>query len=185
MTKIKIWVQTDGGFLILLAFMLLVLPLQWVLAAVAAACWHELCHYAVTGLLGGEVYGVRLGFGGAKMEVEPMPPGKELVAALAGPVGSALLVLTAKWTPRLAICGFVHCAYNLLPLFPLDGGRVLRGLVCIFLPDEKAERVFGASQRMILWGIGLACLFAAVRGWILPAVLGAFLIWRQRKKRIV
>lgn len=184
MIKTKLWVQTEGSFLILLALMLLLLPLQWVLAAAGAACFHELCHYAAIRLLGGDVYGLRLGINGAKMEVAPLAPGKELVAALAGPVGSAFLVLLAKWLPRLAICGFVHCVFNLLPLFPLDGGRALRGLMTLFLPDETGQRAFSISQQVLLWGVGFLCILCAFKWGIFPAILGITLIWRQRKKRI-
>lgn len=185
MNKSKPWVQTDGSFLILLAVMLLLLPLQWVLAAIGAAAFHEGCHFLTIRLLGGQVYGLRLGFGGAKMEVSAMSPRKETVAALAGPVGSAILILLAKWLPRIAICGFAHCLFNLLPLFPLDGGRAMRGLLTVFLPGDKGERIFSGFQRILLWGVGLGCILAAFRWGIVPAIFGSMVIWRQRRKRIV
>lgn len=185
MIKTKLWVQTEGGFLILLAAMLLLLPLQWVLAAVLAACFHECCHYLAIRALGGEVYGLRLGLGGAKMEVAPLPSGKELAAALAGPIGSAFLVLLAKWLPRLAVCGFVHCVFNLLPLFPLDGGRALRGLLTLILPMDRAERVFSVSQQAVRWCMGALCLLAAFKWGVFPALVIIGLFLRQRKKRTV
>lgn len=185
MIKTKMWVQTDGGFLILLALMLLLLPLQWVLAAVLAGCFHEGCHYLAIRLLGGRVYGLRLGSGGAKMEVEYLPPAKELIAALAGPIGSALLVVLVKWMPRLAICGFAHCVFNLLPLFPLDGGRALHGLFGLCSPKGRGEQAFSAFQQMLLWCLGAVCILAAFKWGILPAIFGMMVIWRQRKKRTV
>lgn len=185
MTKAKLWVQTDGNFLILLAIMLLLLPLRWVLAVVFAACFHELCHYVVVCLLGGTVYGLRLGLGGAKMELEPMLPWKETIAALAGPIGSALLMLPVKWMPRLAICGFIHCVFNLLPLFPLDGGRVLRGLLDLIFPDGRGERIFSYFQSILHCFLGAVCILIAFQWGLVPAILGAYLVWRQRKKRII
>lgn len=185
MVKTKIWIQTEGGFLILLAAMLLLLPLQWVLAAILAAAFHELCHYMAIRLLGGRIYGLRLGLGGAKMEVEPMLPQKEAAAAAAGPVGSALLVLLARWAPRLAICGFAHCIFNLLPLFPLDGGRVLRGLLTLAMPRGRGEQVFFGSQRVLLWMLGVGAALIAFKWGVFPALLWLWLIWRQRKKRTV
>lgn len=185
MVKTRMWVQTEGSFLILLALMLLILPFQWILAAIVAGLFHECCHYWAIRIMKGHVYGVRLGFGGAKMEVEPMEPPKELIAAVAGPFGSALLVLLAKWMPRLAVCGLCHCLFNLLPLFPMDGGRVLRSAIRLFLPREKANRIFEIIQHFLALGIGIGCVIATFK-WGLPiAIVGFWVIWRRIRKRTV
>lgn len=185
MNKAGIWVRTEGSFLILLALLLLLLPFQWIIAAITAALIHECCHYGAIRLLGGRVYGLCLDMRGAKMEVEPMTPAKELTAVLAGPIGSALLILTARWMPRLAICGLVHCLFNLIPLFPLDGGRALRSAAELLLPPEKRKQVFAWSQKIVAWCIGIGSAVLTVR-WGMPvAVLGIWLVWHQRKMRIV
>ncbi len=176
-------VQTQGSFLILLALMLLLLPLQWVLAAAFAATFHECCHFLAIRLLGGRVYGLRLGMNGAKLDVEPLPPAKELIAALSGPIGSAMLLFLAKWAPRTAICAFFHCAFNLLPLFPLDGGRALRSVLCTIFPQGRAERIFFASQRVLHIALGVFCTWTALRGGILPALAISVLILRQIRRR--
>lgn len=183
MLKARTRVQTQGSFLILLAMMLLLLPLQWVLAAALAASVHECCHYLAIRLLGGRVYGLRLGMNGAKLELEPLQPVKELIASLAGPLGSALLLFAAKWAPRTAVCAFFHCACNLLPLFPLDGGRALRsGLYAIF-PQGRAQRIFSASQRGSQLMLGVFCALLALHGGILPALALMLLILRQIRRR--
>lgn len=133
--------EISGWGCVALALALLVLPLQWLAAAVTAAAVHELCHAMAVRLLGGRIYRMALGSRGAVMELGAMPPGWELLAAAAGPAGSFLLLLTARHFPRLALCGLVQGCYNLLPIFPLDGGRVLyRGLE-LWLPEEKAARI--------------------------------------------
>ena len=117
------FVRVDVSACLMGAFLLLTLPLNWLLSALAAAAFHELCHGAAILLLGGRIWGVRIGSGGAVMETEPLSSGKELVCALAGPAGSLLLVLTFRIFPRVAVCALVQGAFNLLPVFPLDGGR--------------------------------------------------------------
>lgn len=111
------------------AFLLLVLPLHWILAAVIAAVCHELCHMGAVYALGGRVLSFRIGPTGAVMETELDGPGRECIAALAGPAGSFLLLLFGRVLPHVAVCGLIQGAFNLLPLYPLDGGRALRCLL--------------------------------------------------------
>lgn len=122
-------VQVSGWGCVLLALALLVLPLPWLVAAVTAALFHELCHGAVSVALGGSLGGIRLGERGATMEVGGLSNGRELLAAAAGPVGSLGLLLLGRCFPRLALCGLVQGLYNLLPIYPLDGGRILFCLI--------------------------------------------------------
>lgn len=111
------------------ALWLLVLPPAWGMGAVLAAGVHELCHLLCVLLCGGQVLELTLGPGGAIMETTPLTYGKEALSALAGPVGSFSMVLLMDSFPEAALCGLVQGAYNLLPIYPLDGGRILRNLL--------------------------------------------------------
>ena len=122
-------VQVSGWGCVLLALALLVLPISWLLAAVTAALFHELCHGAAAVALGGSLGDIRLGERGATMEVGGLSNGRELLAAAAGPVGSLGLLLLGRCFPRLALCGLFQGLYNLLPIYPLDGGRILFCLI--------------------------------------------------------
>ncbi len=128
----------SGGACIFMAFLLLILPLQWILAAMLAALFHEFCHYCAICLCSRQRSSVHLFAFGARMPLPPMSRGKELVCALAGPLGSLLLLFAAKWLPRTAICVALQSAYNLLPIQPMDGGRALSCILHMLLPPPKA-----------------------------------------------
>ena len=124
-------IEVTAGFCILWAFLLLVLPLGMIFAAGAAAVFHELCHALAIRLSGGRITRLTIGAGGMVMETAPMTPGWEICCALAGPLGSFILVLLYPLFPLLAFCALVQGCFNLLPIFPLDGGRALRCTVTL------------------------------------------------------
>ncbi len=115
-----------------IAFLILALPINWVLGMLIAAGIHELFHYMAIQLLGGEVYCVTIGLGGAKMDMGIPNTGRELLCALAGPIGSFLMLLGFHVFPEAAICGGMQGIFNLLPIYPLDGGRIIQCMLHLF-----------------------------------------------------
>lgn len=140
--------RIDGAVCIRWAILILLLPLKWVLAAFCAAAFHEGCHWLAVAMLGGRVYNLRLTPSGAVMETSAMEPWQELICALAGPLGGILLLALSRYAPRLALCAVCQSTFNLLPIYPLDGGRALRaGLQLTRRPKnaEKAEKWVAGS----------------------------------------
>jgi Zn-dependent protease/CBS domain-containing protein len=110
--------------------------------------FHEFCHSLVARQFGMPMKGITLFiFGGvAEMESEPTSPKAEFLMAIAGPLASILLgvvfylvhigATSAGWSNPvrgvllyLMIINLVLAGFNLLPAFPLDGGRVLRSIL--------------------------------------------------------
>ena len=148
------------------ATLLLLLPLKWLIAAFIAGVFHEFCHYLAIRAAGGNVYGFLIRPAGAVMETSPLTPGKELCCALAGPVGGLVLLLFARWIPLVALCGLVQSAFNLLPIFPLDGGRALRSAVMLLAPRKDPEGICRVLGWICLMGLlGLMLLAAHCFSW--------------------
>ena len=158
---------------ILAAMMLLLLPLRWIICALIAAVFHEFCHALAVHLCGGSIEALTVGDRGVVMHADALQPGKRLICILAGPFGSLLLLLFMRWLPRIAFCGLVHAAYNLLPIYPLDGGRVLR---CV-LPD-KLFCIMQAVFLALIWLFAIY-LFLFRHLGVFPLVL-AFVIWKSK-----
>jgi Zn-dependent protease/CBS domain-containing protein len=107
---------------------------------------HELAHSLVAKSRGIPVHSITLFIlgGVSNLEEEPQKPAAEFAMAIVGPVTSLLLALIF-WaltrlpgnhtTPVVAIINYMAYinlylgAFNLLPGFPLDGGRVLRSIL--------------------------------------------------------
>lgn len=148
--------------LIWLALAIVTIPLRWVVAWCVAVAVHEAYHYFAIRLCAGRVYSVQLGLFGAVMESELSKQWQELLCALAGPLGSISLLLVAKWLPRIAICGVLHGLYNLLPLFPMDGGRALRCLLQQFFSVKVSNIVEKFVAYLTNAGLLLVGLYGSV-----------------------
>ena len=154
--------RKSGGLLVFLALAVLVLPLRWLGAAILAGAVHEACHWGAVRLCGGEVRRLSAGFSGAEMTVEGLDAGRELLCALAGPVGGLMLLGLSRFLPRTALCAGFQSLYNLLPVYPLDGGRALRCLCALVLPGRAGERVCEAVRHFCLAGIGCLGLYGTL-----------------------
>lgn len=146
----------------------------------SAAALHELGHLAALRLLGGAVTALRISVFGAELAAEGgrLSYGRELAAVLAGPLTNLLagLALARLGYPAAAGAHLVLCAFNLLPVRPLDGGRAL------YLAAAWAAGP-AAGEALCRWIGGCAALSLAtvlawvmVRSggslWLLPAAVG-------------
>jgi Zn-dependent protease len=157
---------------------------------------HELGHALVARAIGVPTDEIRLFvFGGvARIAGEPAGPGGEALVAMAGPLASVVLAglfALAGWTRTgpagdllawLFVGNLVVAGFNLLPGFPLDGGRVARALLWRLTGRRLlATRVAAGLGRalaaaLVLGGAG-AALWQQTPRWLPQVVLGLFL-WR-------
>ena len=181
--------RVSGGFVLLASWFALVNGWRPLDAVLGAAAFHELGHWALLRARGVRIRGFRLGVLGAVLETDSqrLSYAGELASVLAGPAANLLaaLVLTAlgRW-PAAAGAHLLLCAFNLLLIRPLDGGRALLLLVSWLAgpaAGETAARWAGAVLAAALAaGLGLVMWRSGGSLWLLPA-LCACVYWGARR----
>jgi Zn-dependent protease/CBS domain-containing protein len=155
----------------------------YVLALFASVLLHELGHALVA-----KRYGIRtleiimFPIGGlARLERQPKAV-EELWIALAGPAVNVVIAagLLAWWgyradaeslrnllvpsdsnlVHRVAIGNLILAAFNLLPAFPMDGGRVLRSIIARFRSEADATRIAARLGQLLAMAMGLLGLLS-------------------------
>jgi Zn-dependent protease len=187
-------------------------PARWLiggcvaLAYLVSALLHELAHAVVARRAGvhNDVL-VVLFFGGTTAPgVEAPRPRDEVAIALAGPLtslGIGLLLVVAgalamvlrgpivaagQVTVAIGLLNLLLGGVNLLPAFPLDGGRLVQGIAWARTGDPaRATRVAAQAGRMLGWlvtglGVAVVVLVSPLDGLML-AVLGWFLTSAARQ----
>jgi len=156
--------------------------------------FHELSHSVVAQHYKIRVVSITLFlFGGlARIGREPPKAIQEFNIAVAGPLasfflygvflsitiffpGNEMLGALAGW---LSYINLRLAVFNLLPGFPLDGGRIFRAIVWHYTKDfPRATRIAGASGRLVAYGVMLYGASFAIKGdWASGAWL-AFIGW--------
>lgn len=156
-------VEVSPGFLLLLG------TLFWLDEGVGLLPWgmlacllHELGHIGMAAVLGGRVEELSLSAIGAELRIGydmPLNYGQDSLVALAGPainLLSGVLFMALGWKLAMALSMAVG-AFNLLPVLPLDGGRVVYDLLANHLDSDWAERLMTALSGCLvgaLVGVG-------------------------------
>lgn len=175
----------------------------WSMAVVGAAglfasiILHELSHSVVARGFGIPISGITLFiFGGvAEMRDEPPSPRAEFFMAIAGPLASVALAAVFSWAAGmagggetaagivlgyLALINLVLAVFNMVPAFPLDGGRALRALLWAWKSDMHwATRItasIGFAFGLFLMAMGVLSLLGGnLVGGLWWGLIGLFL----------
>jgi Zn-dependent protease/CBS domain-containing protein len=156
----------------------------YVLALFASVLLHELGHTLVARQYGIRTTEIVMYPIGGVSRPERIPKGREeFWIAISGPLVNGLIAAglfawlatrhqflpvellrdptDANLLQRIATGNFLLFVFNLLPAYPMDGGRVLRSALMLFKPEEEATRIAASSGQALAAMLGLYGLLSS------------------------
>lgn len=137
------FVLIDGSFLALLT--------------VLFSLWHEMWHIIVLKAVGSKIKNLSAIGVGISLKSGMLSYRQELAVALAGPLASFFMfivflpfALKNEYTMFCCFCNLIIFLINILPVFPLDGGRALYFFMCQRFMPESASKITKALTVIFL-----------------------------------
>ncbi len=170
----------------------------FILGLFASVLLHEVAHAAI-----GAWFKIRtieivmFPIGGLSRMERRLRPVEELWISLAGPLANLVVAFGIFWyvastkqpisvqpsdllhpsdgklLPLLGFANLLLAGFNLVPAFPMDGGRLLRALLTFMRPEDEATRIAAWMGRVVAFSMGL---YGLVTGEFM-LVFFAFFIW--------
>ena len=196
-------VYLDFSLIILLVLFVMdfgsfVYGLSFALALALSIVAHELGHALTARAFGYHTRDITLSLlgGCASLIALPRKAWQEFLTAIAGPAVSfaisglawlslKFLPVEERWTVLVLYytmwMNFVLACFNLLPGFPMDGGRVFRSVASVFTTRTKATYIAMIVGRGFAILLALRGLHSIVTGggWGFISILIAWMIWRE------
>lgn len=158
---------------------------------------HELGHILVAWLVKVKVERCVIMPYGGEIELEggyAIPPSKQLLIALGGPIATLCCIAISPFLDPLVgtlflKIQFILLAINLIPIWPLDGGRIILSLILIVSPRARNYELFMVISLCIIT-LTVVLTFILLPKSLFLFVLSLFLFikviqeWRYRKYRI-
>lgn len=200
----------EGSFLILAGLFVAItlqrgapleVALLWIPTLFFSVIVHELGHAGMIAALGfGRSVVVLGGFGGMTMNARNARPWQNVLISLAGPVAGFLLSVLIRalylrsefmqtdrffsvWSQQLVDANFWWAIFNLIPIYPLDGGQIFRNLTMMFTSDRTSFVVTTwvsmiLAGLLIVWGLFGGNFFMASIAFML--LLQNYQSWSSR-----
>jgi len=149
---LKLW------FLLLFAWV----PFTYAIAIFISVLVHELAHTYVANRLGYNVYKVYIGLfnGAAEMNISQIHERDSIKIVFAGPLSNLIMCLASiitismgysnQFITDFAVVNLLLLIFNILPIYPLDGGRLLRDGLYLIGKNRKLSVIISSYVSLIL-----------------------------------
>lgn len=146
------------------------LPVSWVIAVFASVLIHELAHAFVANRRGWRVYGIRVDLFTGSASVDTNIPERDSIPVVAaGPLSNLIISIlciplysfldinpvVGNFINDLFVINIFMFVFNILPIYPMDGGRLLKDFLFIKMRSNRslAKKISGGVS--LLFSVAL------------------------------
>lgn len=178
-----------------LLFLLLfaIIPISYAISVFIAVLIHEMAHAFVANKKGYHVYGIEVGlFSGSASIDSNMHQSDSIPIVAAGPISNLILYILALtvgiWVDHQYLDHFAYVnlflfIFNILPIYPMDGGQIMRDLLMTKGKKIGIDRRTGfdiAAYISLITSI-LLLVFSISQGQIFIAIFGGYFAYLALK----
>ena len=109
---------------------------------------------------------------------------KKIIVAFAGPLTNLIIILITSYINidiikqlMIIYTNFLIFAFNLIPIYPLDGGRILKEFLHINIGIQKTEKIIFLISNIVLWVVSILIIILAIYTKNLAYVLVIGYLW--------
>lgn len=189
-------IKLNVFFILFLFASCLVGWLQQSIIMFSSVMFHEFGHVLTAKMLKIKVYEVELmPYGGISRmeELSKLGGTAEAAVSAAGPAASFILSLVFSFFREYSLLldsayryNLIICLFNLLPVIPLDGGKITRNLLCFFLGYRQATKILSSAGKIaafLLLGSNIHMLMVGGRSGALIIAAVFIFIGALREER--
>lgn len=167
---------------------------------ILSTIFHEQGHALIAERNGIEAYKIVIFALGAAVFLDPIGfvnnPKKELKCAIAGPIASLILAILfmipiliypyrnifTTMCSYMFVVNLVMCLFNLIPCYPMDGGKVLNPLLSMKLGVVRAINISSIISYVLSGGLLLLCVYYKLYWMVITFAFIIIFAYLQRKQ---
>jgi Zn-dependent protease len=157
---------------------------------------HELAHAFVANRLG---YNVRqiyidLFYGAAEIDLDHCPERDSIQIVGAGPISNLLLAVASfglyagtgiPFLTEMIVVNVVLFIFNILPIYPMDGGRILRSFLMMKMPSNRRQAKKISDWVSLVFSIALLGYCISTSAWIMAIFSLLFIYFALKELKFI